>query len=183
MAHRVAFHPAGRLAPDGCRSYPPAPLPLRPNVWPGPITPRRAGDVHTGRPRWHWSVRALRLDLPRLAAGRTPAAAADPGRPGPPPQYSVPAGQTARLAGVAETDAQNGDDWVVPTAPAATLLNDTVAADAAYVAAERLCPDSQRPVPSTTSGCGRPAPASTTKNLAKAARTCSAAADRPSSFP
>jgi glutamate--cysteine ligase len=38
-------------------------------------------------------------------------------------------------------DAQRGDDWVVPAAVVATLLDDPVAAEAAWAATEPLCPD------------------------------------------
>ncbi|MGW3984701.1 ergothioneine biosynthesis glutamate--cysteine ligase EgtA [Streptomyces mirabilis] len=41
------------------------------------------------------------------------------------------------------TDAQDGDDWIVPTVLAATLLDDPVAADIAQAATEPLCPDGE----------------------------------------
>ncbi|MFD7446787.1 glutamate-cysteine ligase family protein [Streptomyces sp. NPDC059909] len=74
------------------------------------------------------------------------------------------------------TDAQNGDDWIVPTVLAATLLNDPAAADAAYAATEPLCQDI-RPVPSDDiwQRAARIGPAD--PDLAKAARACFAAAD------
>ncbi|MEW2519880.1 ergothioneine biosynthesis glutamate--cysteine ligase EgtA [Actinacidiphila alni] len=39
------------------------------------------------------------------------------------------------------TDAQDGDDWIVPTVLTATLLDDPVAAEAAFAATAPLCPD------------------------------------------
>ncbi|MGW2965229.1 ergothioneine biosynthesis glutamate--cysteine ligase EgtA [Streptomyces sp. NPDC001220] len=75
------------------------------------------------------------------------------------------------------TDAQNGDDWVVPTVLAATLLNDRVAADAAYAATEPLCRDSQRPVPSHDVWLRAARTGLDDQDLAKAARACFAAAD------
>lgn len=45
------------------------------------------------------------------------------------------------------TDAQDGDDWIVPTVLTATLLDDPVAAGAAYAATAPLCPDGE-PLPS-----------------------------------
>jgi glutamate--cysteine ligase len=72
-------------------------------------------------------------------------------------------------------DAQDGDGWIVPTVLTATLLDDPVAADAAYAATEPLCPDG-RPVPCDdvwrrASRIGLADP-----DLAKAARACFAAA-------
>ncbi|HEY5832599.1 ergothioneine biosynthesis glutamate--cysteine ligase EgtA [Streptomyces sp.] len=74
------------------------------------------------------------------------------------------------------TDAQDGDGWIVPTAVAATLLDDPVAADAAYAATEPLCMDGD-PVPpddvwrrAARIGLADP-------DLATAARACFAAAD------
>lgn len=130
-----------------------------------------------------WSVCGFRLDLPRLAAGRTPAAAADPGRPGLPPQQSVPAGQTARLAGVADDRRAKRRRLGRADCVGRDLLNDTVAADAAYAATERLCPDSQRPVPSHDVWLRAARTSLDDQNLAKAARACFAAADRPSRLP
>jgi glutamate--cysteine ligase len=75
------------------------------------------------------------------------------------------------------TDAQDGDDWVVPTVLAATLLNDPVAADAAYAATEPLCPDPQRPVPSHDVWLRAARTGLEDQDLAKAARACFAAAD------
>jgi ergothioneine biosynthesis glutamate--cysteine ligase EgtA len=73
-------------------------------------------------------------------------------------------------------DAQDGDDWMVPTVLAATLLNDPAAADAAYAATEPLCRDGE-PVPpdgiwlrAARAGLADP-------ELARAARACFAAAD------
>jgi ergothioneine biosynthesis glutamate--cysteine ligase EgtA len=45
------------------------------------------------------------------------------------------------------TDAQDGDDWIVPTVLTATLLDDPVAAEAAHEATAPLCPDGG-PLPS-----------------------------------
>ncbi|MFJ5609994.1 ergothioneine biosynthesis glutamate--cysteine ligase EgtA [Streptomyces sp. NPDC093221] len=45
------------------------------------------------------------------------------------------------------TDAQDGDDWIVPTVLTATLLDDPVAAEAAHAATEPLCEDGD-PMPS-----------------------------------
>ncbi|GDY52055.1 hypothetical protein SVIO_026780 [Streptomyces violaceusniger] len=74
-------------------------------------------------------------------------------------------------------DAQSGDDWVVPTVLAATLLNDPVAADAAYAATEPFCPDAQRPVPSHDIWLRAARTGLDDQDLAKAARACFAAAD------
>lgn len=73
-------------------------------------------------------------------------------------------------------DAQNGDDWIVPTVLAATLLNDPVAADAAYAATEPLCHDA-RPVPSDEIWLRAARTGLADPDLAKAARACFAAAD------
>lgn len=73
-------------------------------------------------------------------------------------------------------DAQSGDDWVVPTLLTAILLDDPAAAEAAHAATEPLCAP------------GEPAPADdiwrraariglADPELAKAARSCFAAAD------
>jgi glutamate--cysteine ligase len=74
------------------------------------------------------------------------------------------------------TDAQHGDDWIVPTVLAATLLNDPAAADAAYAATEPLCQDA-RPVPSDDIWLRAARTGLTGTDLAKAARACFAAAD------
>jgi glutamate--cysteine ligase len=74
------------------------------------------------------------------------------------------------------TDAQDGDDWQVATAVAATLLDDPAAADAAGAATEPLCPDGE-PLPpdevwrrAARIGLADP-------DLAKAARALFAAAE------
>ncbi|MET7685956.1 glutamate-cysteine ligase family protein [Streptomyces sp. NPDC005423] len=74
-------------------------------------------------------------------------------------------------------DAQDGDDWVVPTVPAATLLNNTAAADAAYAATEQLCRHSRRPVPSNDVWLRAARTGLDDQDLAKAARACFAAAE------
>ncbi|KPI18504.1 glutamate/cysteine ligase family protein [Actinobacteria bacterium OK006] len=74
------------------------------------------------------------------------------------------------------TDAQHGDDWIVPTVLAATLLNDPAAADAAYAATEPLCQDG-RPVPSDDLWLRAARTGLAGTDLAKAARACFAAAD------
>jgi glutamate--cysteine ligase len=74
------------------------------------------------------------------------------------------------------TDAQHGDDWIVPTVLAATLLNDPAAADAAYAATEPLCQDA-RPVPSDDIWVRAARTGLAGTDLAKAARACFAAAD------
>ncbi|MFC4033047.1 ergothioneine biosynthesis glutamate--cysteine ligase EgtA [Streptomyces polygonati] len=73
-------------------------------------------------------------------------------------------------------DAQNDDDWIVVTALTAALLDDPVAADAAYAATEPLCQDGE-PIPSDEiwRRAARIGPAD--PDLAKAARTCFAAAE------
>jgi gamma-glutamylcysteine synthetase len=73
------------------------------------------------------------------------------------------------------TDAQDGDDWIVPTVLAATLLDDPVAADAACAATEPLCPDGE-PVPADDvwRRAARIGPAD--PDLGKAARALFAAA-------
>lgn len=74
------------------------------------------------------------------------------------------------------TDAQDGDDWIVPTLLAATLLDDPVAADAAEAATEPLCPDGEPfPCDDIWRRAARLGPAD--PDLAKAARSCFAAAD------
>ncbi|MEV5232464.1 glutamate-cysteine ligase family protein [Streptomyces pseudogriseolus] len=75
------------------------------------------------------------------------------------------------------TDAQDGDDWIAPTVLAATLLNDTGAAEAAYAATEPLCPDPRRPVPSHDVWLRAARDGLDDQVLAKAARACFAAAD------
>ena len=74
------------------------------------------------------------------------------------------------------TDAQAGDAWVVPTALAAALLDDPVAADAAYAATEPLCPDGQ-PLPPDDiwRRAARIGPAD--PDLGKAVRACFTAAE------
>jgi ergothioneine biosynthesis glutamate--cysteine ligase EgtA len=74
------------------------------------------------------------------------------------------------------TDAQVGDAWVVPTALAAALLDDPVAADAALAATETLCPDGQ-PVPpdDVWRRAARIGPAD--PDLGKAVRACFTAAE------
>ncbi|MER5802169.1 ergothioneine biosynthesis glutamate--cysteine ligase EgtA [Streptomyces mirabilis] len=74
------------------------------------------------------------------------------------------------------TDAQNGDDWIVPTVLAATLLNDPAAADAAYAATEPLCENAQ-PVPSDDIWQRAARTGLADPDLAKAARACFAAAE------
>ncbi|MYS20552.1 glutamate--cysteine ligase [Streptomyces sp. DvalAA-14] len=73
-------------------------------------------------------------------------------------------------------DAQDGDDWMVVTALTAALLDDPVAADAAYAATEPLCQDGE-PVPADEiwQRAARIGPAD--PDLAKAARACFAAAE------
>lgn len=72
------------------------------------------------------------------------------------------------------TDAQDGDDWIVPTVLTATLLDDPVAADAAYAATEPLCPDGE-PLPSDEvwQRAARVGPAD--PELGRAVRACFAA--------
>jgi glutamate--cysteine ligase len=74
------------------------------------------------------------------------------------------------------TDAQDGDGWIVATALTATLLDDPVAADAAYAATEPLCPDGG-PLPSGDiwRRAARIGPAD--PDLSKAVRACFAAAE------
>ncbi|MFD9001461.1 ergothioneine biosynthesis glutamate--cysteine ligase EgtA [Streptomyces sp. NPDC059582] len=74
------------------------------------------------------------------------------------------------------TDAQTGDDWIVPTVLAATLLDDPAAADAAYAATEPLC-QGTRPVPSDDVWQRAARIGLADPDLAKAARACFAAAD------
>lgn len=74
------------------------------------------------------------------------------------------------------TDAQDGDDWVVPTVLTALLLDDPVAAATAHAATESLCPDGE-PLPSDEvwRRAARIGPAD--PDLGKAARACFAAAE------
>jgi glutamate--cysteine ligase len=74
------------------------------------------------------------------------------------------------------TDAQDGDDWIVATAVTARLLDDPVAADAAYAATEPLCPDGE-PFPSDEVWRRAALTGLADPDLAKAARTCFAAAE------
>ncbi|MFJ8026901.1 ergothioneine biosynthesis glutamate--cysteine ligase EgtA [Streptomyces sp. NPDC096311] len=73
------------------------------------------------------------------------------------------------------TDAQDGDEWIVPTVLAATLLGDPTAADAAYAATEPLCQD-VRPVPSDDIWQRAARTGLADPDLAKAARAVFAAA-------
>ncbi len=68
-------------------------------------------------------------------------------------------------------DAQCGDDWVVAATLAATLLDDSTAAEAAWVATEPLCPDRAAiPPPAVWTSAARLGPADPT--LGKAVRAC-----------
>ncbi|WP_329135323.1 ergothioneine biosynthesis glutamate--cysteine ligase EgtA [Streptomyces sp. NBC_01476] len=73
-------------------------------------------------------------------------------------------------------DMQDGDDWIVPTALTSALLDDPVAADAAYAATEPLCWDGE-PIPADAvwRQAARTGPAD--PDLAKAVRACFAAAE------
>lgn len=75
------------------------------------------------------------------------------------------------------TDAQDGDDWAVATALAATLLDDPVAADAAFAATEALCQDPAQPLPSDEiwRRAARIGPAD--PEIGKAVRACFSAAE------
>lgn len=73
-------------------------------------------------------------------------------------------------------DAQEGDGWIVPTVLAATLLDDPVAADAAYAATEPLCTDGE-PLPSAEVWRRAPWIGLADPDIGKAARACFAAAD------
>jgi ergothioneine biosynthesis glutamate--cysteine ligase EgtA len=73
-------------------------------------------------------------------------------------------------------DAQDGDGWIVPTVLAAVLLDDPVAADAAYAATEPLCPDGE-PLPSDIIWRRAARVGLADPDLAKAARACFAAAE------
>jgi glutamate--cysteine ligase len=74
------------------------------------------------------------------------------------------------------TDAQDGDAWAVPTVLAATLLDDPVAADAAFAATEALCREGQ-PLPDDAvwRRAARVGPAD--PEIGKAARACFSAAE------
>ncbi|MFI1096224.1 ergothioneine biosynthesis glutamate--cysteine ligase EgtA [Streptomyces sp. NPDC020917] len=77
-------------------------------------------------------------------------------------------------------DAQDGDDWIVPTVLAATLMDDPVAAATAWAATEPLCADLGDPLDPLPHDevwrrAARIGPAD--PDLAKAARTCFAAAE------
>jgi len=74
------------------------------------------------------------------------------------------------------TDAQPGDGWVVPTVLASALLDDPVAADAAYTATEHLvrAPD---PLPAAEVWRRAARMGLADPELAKAARACFAAAE------
>ena len=74
------------------------------------------------------------------------------------------------------TDAQDGDDWIVPTVLAATLLDEPVAADAAYAATEPLCADGE-PLPSDVVWRRAARAGLADPELAKAARACFEAAE------
>lgn len=72
-------------------------------------------------------------------------------------------------------DAQDGDAWVVATALAATLLDDPVAADAAFAATEALCPHGPLPPDDIWRRAARTGPAD--PELGKAVRACFLAAE------
>lgn len=73
-------------------------------------------------------------------------------------------------------DAQRGDDWVVPAAMAATLVDDPVAAEAAWAATEPLCPDGAAvPDESMWTRAARLGPADPV--LGKVVRACFAATE------
>ncbi|MGK5532525.1 ergothioneine biosynthesis glutamate--cysteine ligase EgtA [Streptomyces sp. URMC 129] len=72
-------------------------------------------------------------------------------------------------------DAQPGDGWLVATAVAAVLLDDPVAADAAYAATEPLCGGRAVPPSEVWTRAARLGPADPA--IGKAARACFAAAD------
>lgn len=74
------------------------------------------------------------------------------------------------------TDAQDGDAWAVPTVLAATLLDDPVAADAAFAATEALCREGQ-PLPdgAVWRRAARVGPAD--PEIGKAVRACFSAAE------
>ncbi|MBM9504856.1 ergothioneine biosynthesis glutamate--cysteine ligase EgtA [Actinacidiphila acididurans] len=74
------------------------------------------------------------------------------------------------------TDAQDGDGWIVPTVLTATVLDDPIAADAAWAATESLCPDGE-PVPSDDVWRRAARTGLADPDLAKAARALFAAAD------
>ncbi|WP_079051059.1 ergothioneine biosynthesis glutamate--cysteine ligase EgtA [Streptomyces sp. NRRL F-5122] len=74
------------------------------------------------------------------------------------------------------TDAQDGDNWIVPVVLAATLLNNPHAADAAWAATDPLCRD-VHPFPSDDVWERAARIGLADPELAKAARACFAAAD------
>lgn len=74
------------------------------------------------------------------------------------------------------TDAQDGDDWIVPTVLTATLLNDPAAAESALAATEPLCQDGE-PIPSGDIWRRAARIGLADPDLAKAARACFAAAE------
>ncbi|WP_443219153.1 ergothioneine biosynthesis glutamate--cysteine ligase EgtA [Streptomyces sp. 4N509B] len=71
-------------------------------------------------------------------------------------------------------DAQRGDDWVVATAVAATLLDDPAASAAAWRATGPLCPDGDTPSARVWARAARSGPADPA--LGPAVRSCFAAA-------
>lgn len=77
-------------------------------------------------------------------------------------------------------DAQDGDDWIVATVVAATLMDDPVAADTAWAATEPLCTDLgdlDGPLPSDEIWQRAARIGLADPDLAKAARACFAAAE------
>ncbi|WP_059007709.1 glutamate-cysteine ligase family protein [Streptomyces specialis] len=72
-------------------------------------------------------------------------------------------------------DAQPGDGWLIAPALAAVLLDDPVAADAAYAATEPLCGDLALPPPEVWARAAKLGPADPA--IGKAVRACFAAAD------
>ncbi|SEG64899.1 glutamate--cysteine ligase [Actinacidiphila yanglinensis] len=74
------------------------------------------------------------------------------------------------------TDAQDGEQWIVPTVLAATLLDDPVAAESAYAATEPLSADGD-PLPSDAIWRRAARIGLADPELAKAARACFAAAE------
>lgn len=74
------------------------------------------------------------------------------------------------------TDAQDGDDWIVPTTLAATLLDDPVAAEDAWAATEPLCTDGG-PLPPDSVWRRAARVGLADPELAEAARSCFTAAE------
>ncbi|MBN3931794.1 ergothioneine biosynthesis glutamate--cysteine ligase EgtA [Streptomyces verrucosisporus] len=193
LAHRLgpvlvaafANSPFWRGRPSGWRS-------TRQAVW-ARLDPGRTRTPRGGDPRTAWARYALDAELMCLRRSGTDWAA--------PPGLSFrawlrdPRGERPPTAGDLDyhlstlfppvrprgwlelrmIDAQPGDGWIVPTAVAAALLDDPLAADAALAATESLAPPGEPPATAVWLRAARLGPAA--PELGKAVRACFTAAE------